>query len=189
MEQVIKAISKHVKVSESFKNDMEQFLNFETFKKQEIVLDESTICTKSYFIKKGILRLYYLKDGKEITEFFCTKNEWINSPKSFIQQEVDAYYIDAIEPTEVWSLNVNNLVYLFNHYPAMERYARVDMGSSFTYILERLAILRFTTAKEKYVHFLKTYQDIHHRIPLGMVASYIGITQETLSRLRRKGVF
>jgi CRP-like cAMP-binding protein len=187
MEQLLKAISKYIKVSENLRKDLESRLNFETFKKREIILDESHICTKSYFIQQGILRLYYLKDGKEIAEFFCSENEWINSPKSFLKRELDEYYIDSIEDSQVWSLHLNDLMDLFNRYPEMERYARMDMGSSFIYFMDRLAIARFSTALEKYQHFLKTYQDIHHRIPLGMAASYIGITQETLSRLR-KGV-
>ncbi len=185
MNEIINSISKYIKVSQSLRSELESRLTFKTIKKREILLSESDISRKSYFIQKGILRLYYLKDGREITEFFCSENQWINSPKSFMNQEIDEYYIDAIEDTQVWSLSVEDLLYLFNHFPEMERYARLDMGSIFLNVLERLANSRFTTAREKYDHFLKTYQGIHHRIPLGMAASYIGITQETLSRLRK----
>ena len=66
----------------------------------------------------------------------------------------------------------------------MERYARLSMGSTFGYLIERITSMRFTTAKEKYEHFCEVYKGIYHRIPLGMVASYLGITQETLSRIR-----
>jgi CRP-like cAMP-binding protein len=58
------------------------------------------------------------------------------------------------------------------------------MGTVFGHYMERITSMRFTTAKEKYDHFIATYHDIHHRIPLGMIASYLGITQETLSRIR-----
>lgn len=151
-----------------------------------MVLNANKVCTESYFITKGILRTYFLKDGKEISEYFCTTNEWVNSPKSFIQREKDIYYIDAIENTQAFFINVNDLVYLFNNFPEMERYARLSMGSVFGHLMERITSMRFTTAKEKYNHFLKNYPDIYHRIPLGMVASYLGITQETLSRIRAK---
>ncbi len=66
----------------------------------------------------------------------------------------------------------------------MERYSRLSMGTVFGHLMERITSLRFTTAKEKYDHFLKSYHDIYHRLPLGMVASYLGISQETLSRIR-----
>lgn len=179
-------MSKYIQVSHNLRKDLEDRLKLETFEKRAIILKESQVCTKSYFVEQGLLRLYYLKDGKEIAEFFCAENEWINSPKSFMQQGIDAYYIDSIEAAQVWSLHVKDLMYLFDQYPEMERYARMDMGSVFVYFMERLAISRFSTALEKYHHFLKTYEGIHHRIPLGMAASYIGITQETLSRLRRE---
>lgn len=130
------------------------------------------------------MRTYYLKEGKEISEYFSTMNEWVNSPKSFIQQQKDIYYIDAIENTQAYFINVKDLVYLFNNFPEMERYARLSMGSVFGHLMDRITSMRFTSAKEKYKHFCVTYSDIYHRIPLGMVASYLGITQETLSRIR-----
>lgn len=106
-----------------------------------------------------------------------------------MQRQLDIYYIDAIENTDVFCLHVNDLVYLFDHFPEMERYARLSMGAVFGHFMERITSLRFTTAKEKYMHFCTTYQDIYHRIPLGMVASYLGITQETLSRIRSEKWF
>ncbi len=99
-------------------------------------------------------------------------------------RQKDIYYIDAIENTDAFCLDVNDLVFLFNTYPEMERYARLSMGTVFGHLMERIVSLRFTTAREKYDHFMQTYADIHHRIPLGMIASYLGITQETLSRIR-----
>ena len=134
--------------------------------------------------EKGLLRTYFIKDGKEISEYFSAENEWCNSPRSFRTRQKDIYYIDAIEDTECFCLHVNDLVYLFDNFPEMERYARLSMGTIFGHLLERITSLRFTTAKEKYDHFRFTYHDIYARIPLGMVATYLGITQETLSRIR-----
>jgi len=154
------------------------------FQKGELVLDANNISKKSYFINKGILRTYFIKNGKEISEYFSGPDEWVNSPKSFMQRKRDIYYIDAIENTEACFINVNDLVYLFDNFPEMERYARLSMGTVFGHFMERIASMRFTSAKERYNHFQKTYATIYHRIPLGMVASYLGITQETLSRIR-----
>ncbi|MES2417397.1 MAG: Crp/Fnr family transcriptional regulator [Bacteroidota bacterium] len=159
-------------------------VHFKTFKKGEIVHDASTICTKSYFIHSGLLRTYFIKDGKEISEYFSCEEEWVNSPRSFIQRQLDIYYIDALENTTVFCLHVNDLVYLFENFSQMERYSRLSMSTVFGHLIERITSMRFTTAKEKYVHFCETYRGIYQRIPLGMVASYLGITQETLSRIR-----
>lgn len=155
-----------------------------TFKKGALVHDAAHVCTKSYFIQKGLLRLYFLRDGKEISEYFPAEGEWSNSPRSLRTRQPDIYYIDAIEDTETFCLQVSDLIWLFDHFPEMERYARLSMGTVVGHLLERVTSLRFTTAREKYDHFIATYHDVHHRIPLGMIASYLGITQETLSRIR-----
>jgi len=188
MLKLFNAISKHIALSEELKDALSEKVKAQTFKKKMLIHDADKICRNSYFIEEGILRLYYLKEGKEITEFFGSEQEWMNSPRSFIQQTKDIYYIDAIENTKVLTLNVHDLLFLFKHFPEMERYARLDMGSIFSHVLDRLAIMRFTTPKEKYEHFLASYAEIHHRLPLGMIASYLGIAQETLSRIRNKGI-
>ncbi|MVO07862.1 Crp/Fnr family transcriptional regulator [Flavobacterium sp. TP390] len=176
---------KFIPISESLKIELFNRIEYQEFKKGELLHQSHKVCTKSYFIQKGLVRSFFLKDGKEITEFFSCENEWVNSPKSFMQRKVDIYDIDAIEDTSVFWLEINDLGYLFDHFPEMERYARLSMGAIMRHLLERITILRFTTAKEKYNHFCEVYKDIYHRIPLGMVASYLGITQETLSRIRK----
>ncbi len=183
-ENILEHFEKFIPLSENLKSELTKKLNYIVFKKGEIVLNANQVCTESYFINKGILRTYFLKDGKEISEYFCGIDEWVNSPKSFMQRKKDIYYIDAIENTDAYFINVNDLVYLFDNFPEMERYARLSMGSVFGHFMERITSMRFTSAKERYTHFQKTYSDIYHRIPLGMVASYLGITQETLSRIR-----
>jgi len=185
-ENIFEHFGSFIRLSENLRTELKKRLKYIVFKKGEMVLDADKVCTKSYFINQGILRTYFLKDGKEISEYFSGINEWVNSPKSFTQRKKDIYYIDAIEDTEAYFITIHDLAYLFDNFPEMERYARLSMGSIFEHLMDRIASMRFTSAKEKYQHFRITYADIHHRIPLSMVASYLGITQETLSRIRAK---
>lgn len=182
--EIVQHFERYIKLSDSLKKELLDRITLKKFKKGELIHNANTICKESYFIQKGLFRTYFIKDGKEITEYFSAENEWVNSPRSFMQQKADIYYIDALEPTECFSLHVKDLVYLFESFPEMERYARLSMGTVFGHFLERITSMRFTTAKEKYEHFCETYHDIYHRIPLGMVSSYLGIAQETLSRIR-----
>lgn len=175
---------KYIKLSDLLKKELLDRVQPVVIPKGSLVQDAEKTCTKSYFICHGLLRTYFLKDGKEISEYFSAEEEWVNSPKSMILRQPDIYYIDAIETTEAFCLQVNDLGYLFDHFPEMERYARLSMGSVFGHLMERITSMRFTTAKEKYRHFCQVYDGLYHRIPLGMVASYLGITQETLSRIR-----
>ena len=101
-----------------------------------------------------------------------------------MQRQLDIYNIDAIKNTDAFCLHVTDLIFLFEKFPEMERYSRLSMGTLFGHFMERVTSLRFTTAREKYDHFCIAYQDIYARLPLGMIASYLGITQETLSRIR-----
>lgn len=166
------------------KQALNERLTVKQFKKGELVHHAQDVCTKSYFIQQGLMRTYFIKDDKEVSEYFTYEEEWTNSPRSFISRQPDIYYIDAIEDSQVLSLHVNDLGYLFDHFPEMERYARLSMGTVFGHLMERITSMRFTSAKEKYEYFCEVYQGVYHRIPLGMVASYLGITQETLSRIR-----
>lgn len=184
MEVLFQHFEKYISLSSELRLAIAERITFVRFKKGDLVQDANKICTKSYFIHKGLFRTYFIKDAREISEYFSAENEWCNSPKSFKTRQKDIYYIEAIEDAETFCLEVNDLGYLFDNFPQMERYARLSMGTVFGHLMERIISLRFTTAKEKYDHFIQTYRDIHHRIPLGMIASYLGIAQETLSRVR-----
>lgn len=186
MTDLLTSISQYIPVSESLARELSARLKRVDFSKGELIHSADQICGNSYFIKKGILRLYFIKDGQEITEAFSAEGEWINSPRSFMQQKLDIYYLDAIEASDVFVLPLNDLGYLFDHFPEMERYSRLSMGGIMGHMMERMASLRFTTAREKYDHFCENYASIQHRLPIGMIASYLGIARETLSRLRRK---
>ena len=183
-EALFQHFSQYIRLSDALKEALSARVSFQSFKKGDMVQRADQVCTKSYFIRQGLMRLYFLKDGKEITEYFAAENEWVNSPRSFRTRKPDIYFIDTIEACTCFCLHVDDLVYLFDHFPEMERYARLSMGTAFGHFMERITSMRFTSAKEKYQHFLETYHDVHHRIPLGMVSSYLGITQETLSRIR-----
>ncbi len=185
-DEIFKHFEQYIQLSDPLKEELAKRVVPKTFKKGDLLHHADKICKTSYFIQKGLLRTYFIKEEKEISEYFCSQGEWVNSPRSFMQRKVDIYYIDAIENTDAFCLHINDLGFLLDNFPEMERYSRLSMGTIFGHLLERVTSLRFTTAKEKYDHFCSTYQDIYARIPLGMIATYLGIAQETLSRIRAK---
>ena len=111
-QEIIQHFAQYIKVSETLKNELLNRLHYKSFKKGETLHDANKICTESHFIIKGLVRVYFLKDGKEISEYFCAENEWVNSPRSLRQQQIDIYAIDTLEPTETFCLSVKDLVYL-----------------------------------------------------------------------------
>lgn len=157
-----------------------------SFKKGNVIIEPNKVNTKSYYILEGLTRTYFLKSGKEVAEYFSSDNEWANSPRSWRSGKPDIYSVDAIEDTLALCIHAHDMVFLFDNFPELDRYGRLSMITLLDHLIERIASFRFTTAREKYIHFKQTYPHIHHRIPLGMVASYLGISQETLSRIRVK---
>lgn len=176
-------------MSDKLEAELLQRVSLVSYKKGELIIDANKVCDQSYFILEGMTRTYSLKDGKELIEYFSSKNEWANSPRSWRTGKPDIYYVDALEDTSALCIHVKDMQYLFNTFPELERYGRLSMVTLLDHLIERITSFRFTTAREKYDHFKITYPTIHHRIPLGMVASYLGIAQETLSRIRAKKDF
>jgi len=121
-----------------------------------------------------------------VIEYFASQDDWANSPRSWRTGKPDIYNVDAIEDTIALCIDVKDMIFLFNNFPELDKYGRLSMATLLDHLMERIVSFRFTSAKEKYLHFKQTYPGIYHRIPLGMVASYLGISQETLSRIRSK---
>lgn len=167
--------------------ELRQRAQHHRFGKHELLHAADTVCRRTYWIAQGLVRIYFNKDGKMVTDGFAAENQWMTSAYSFLRGVPDSYAIAAIEPTEAYSLGLEDLRYLFDHFHEIKRFGRVIMSAQFLEQSERLNSLRFTSPAEKYQHFCTHYRPILARLPLGMVASYLGITPETLSRVRAKG--
>jgi len=189
MKSLFQEISQHIFLTPALKQALEGRLIEVSFAKGVTVLHPHEVCTKSYFIRSGVMRLFQYHLDREQTTFFAGENTWINAPQSFTEQRADGYAIDTLESTRAWSLHVRDLSYLFREFPDMEKYVRQQMNQSFQHMMERMSTLSFASAREKYAYFLQTHPNLHHRLPLGMVASYLGMAQETLSRIRREETF
>lgn len=188
-EQIVKHFEQFIIVNRKLEAALLKRVSIVSYKKGELIIDAKKTGDKSYFILEGLTRTYFVKNSKEVIEYFSSINEWANSPRSWRNGKPDIYYVDAIEDTKALCIKATDMLFLFNNFPELERYGRLGMIILLDHLIERIASFRFTTAKEKYVHFKNTYPNIYHRIPLGMVASYLGIAQETLSRLRAKNDF
>lgn len=186
MEKFIEYFKKLTLVSNELEHELLLRTSQVQVRKGEFLHKAGSICTQTYWVKKGLLRTFYLKEGREITDVFAAENENITSAHSFMKNESDQYYLQAVEDTEVYALSYNDLMYLFEHFHEMERFGRITMSISYIQLSDKLESYQFTSAKDKYEHFCKTYKTILPRLPLGMVASYLGISQETLSRIRNK---
>ena len=170
-------------------NEMEKIIScfeYEKFKPKEYLSAIGTTNNKIYFIINGLARVYYLKNGKEITTYLSCDNGFIASYSSFINQTPSYENIHCLEECEVLSINYEKMQYLYTEIPNWERVGRILAEQNFLCMADRLLKLQMISAKEKYQIFLKTAPSkIIQRTPLIHVASFLGITPESLSRIRQ----
>jgi len=158
----------------------------EIVSKNNILVKEGQVCTKLYFVKKGVGRSYYLKeDGKEVTQWFFMEGKFMSSIESFFQQTPSLYYLEILEESVLYSITRENLDLLFARYHNMEKLGRLLSTEMLTRVVNKLNAVQFQTARERYDYMLTEFPSISSRVSLGSIASYLGMTQETLSRIRR----
>lgn len=155
-----------------------------TFKKGEIVVREGQFSKKGYLIVQGCSRAYYLKDGKDISDWFTFENQIMASVVSFFSKEPSPHYVEFIEDSTVIEFSKDTVDILTDKYHDFERFISKVVTETMLGLCERLYTIQFNKAEERYKHLLTIYPDITNRITLTHIASYLGITLETLSRIR-----
>lgn len=171
-------------------NELEDIMScFEKkkIKKNTMLIAEGEICRELYFVESGMGRSYYLKeDGKEITQWFFGSGKFMTSVDSFFQESPSLYYLEILEEAEVYSINKTKIDELFSKYHKMEHLGRQLSIEMLTKVVNKINAIQFQTAKERYEYMLDEFPNISQRVSLGHIASYLGMTQETLSRIRRR---
>jgi len=152
--------------------------------KKEILLREYRHVRKMYFIDTGMFRTYYYHNDKEITSWFYYENQFLTSWHGFYKQEVSYEFIEAVEDCTVFWIDYFAYKKLIEEYPKFERFARILAEEQLTFLDIYSKGYAFMSAKEKYQLLLGYFPDIELRVKLGYIASFLGISQETLSRIR-----
>ena len=157
-----------------------------TFKRNEFLLREGEVSRNEYFVVSGSLRQYIIdRNNKEQILRLCIEDWWCGDIKSFIHQTPATYYIQAIENTRILSINRTNWDLLFDKFNMVKR-GRLMLQSAVIALHDRTIDNLSLSAQERYVKFLKSYPEVHNRIPLKYIASYLGMTPEFLSELRKQ---
>ncbi|KJF45055.1 Crp/Fnr family transcriptional regulator [Draconibacterium sediminis] len=156
-------------------------------KKKKDVLEPDETCKYIYFVIKGCLRSYYV-DAKGIEHIYQIRldNSWISDLESFFSQRPSKYYIETLEDSELLRISFDRLEQLYSEVPKLERYFRILFQKAYINALERLNATMWESAVDRYNNMLKEHADIFQRVPLVYIASYLGITPESLSRIRKK---
>lgn len=156
------------------------------YDKNTQIIKEGEITSYVYFVTKGIVKIYYYSSGKELIDWFAEEGTFIGNLYSHIMQKPGFDIYESIEDVSMLRAKYDKLETLFKHNHEIESAARKVIEQYYVKYVERVHHLKGLPADEKYHLFQKHYGDFVHRIPLKYVADYLGITSETLSRIRAK---
>lgn len=141
-------------------------------------------CKTIYFINKGVARIYYYKDGVDITESFAFENNIIARVESLFTGKPSRKAIQILEDAELVGINSAQLFKLYDKYPEIERLFRLIFESAYVGTVDRIEGIQFHSAEERYNALMEEAPNVLKRVPLKYIASYLGITQVSLSRIR-----
>lgn len=179
-------LSTYVRFSHEELNDILSYFKKEKIAKNQLLIKEGQVCKKLYFVEKGMARSYYLKnDGKEVTQWFFDTGKFMTSADSYFNQSPSYYYLETLEDSIFYTITYEEMDIVSAKYPKMQQVSHKLVIEALVGMVDKLNAIQFQTSKERYDYMTSEFPDMAHRVPLGHIASYLGMTQETLSRIRR----
>jgi CRP-like cAMP-binding protein len=155
-------------------------------RKRKLLLKEGTVCNHIYFVVKGAIRGFRREGQKDITTWIVIENELVTSIFSLDNPSPSVENIQAVENSELLAITYDELDQLYEQFPEFNLIARKLLQHYYADAEKRAFIARLTKAENKYRNFLMMHPSLANRIPLKYIASYLGMTLETLSRVRKK---
>ncbi len=155
--------------------------------RSEILLQPGDVCQDTFFVEKGLLRMYSVdKNGREHIIQFAPERWLISDRSSLYFNEKSNYYIDAVEDSEILLLDTAFFTGMVQNFPSAAGNNDLILQKHIRALQNRVNSLLADTAEQRYLDFIKMYPQLLQRVPLWMVASYLGITPESLSRVRKE---
>lgn len=186
MNHLIFNIERTFKASQAELSALGNVMKEEHLKRNEVFLKSGQVCNKLAFISEGSMRLFYDSPDKEVCNDFFFENSIVGSLASFLSQTPSLVNIAAIENSRIFILNHNDVMELVSKYGPLKKMAAIIVQEQLLRAEKREANLLRANPEERFKNLMEEHPKIFKRIPLRYVASYLGITPETLSRYRTK---
>ncbi|MBI3004590.1 MAG: Crp/Fnr family transcriptional regulator [Ignavibacteriales bacterium] len=180
-------IKKRIRLTQEEFNLCSKFFTPRKVKKRQFLLQEGDVCRSLAFVNSGCLREYTVDHkGEEHIIQFAIKDWWISDLNSYLSGAASTHNIDAMQDSEVLLLEKEARDGMFASVPKMERFFRLLLEANHVAIHRRINESLSVSAEERYLRFLKTYPALAEQIPQSQIASYLGITPQSLSRIRKE---
>jgi CRP-like cAMP-binding protein len=186
MERIFHQLSESMHLSAELKNDLASGICVKKALKGEVLVKEGRVCDHLFFIEKGALRGFHYHNGKEITSWFGFEDDFATSTYSFVSRKPGYEIVEAIENSTLYFITYEDLDAIYRKHPEFNYVGRLLTEKYYVDLMERTLCLQFQSAKENYEQLVLNRPHILQRVTLGHIASYLGISQETLSRIRTK---
>ncbi|MDD7885018.1 Crp/Fnr family transcriptional regulator [Flavivirga sp. 57AJ16] len=185
---LIKSISKYVKLNSEEENLIETFWIEKTLEKGDYLLRNGETCKTDNFVVSGTLKAFYINSetGKEEIVYFAIENWWATDIDSFQKQKPSIYNIQAIEKTILLQIHYDSFQEMLRKVPKLERFFRIILENYLGSLQRRIVLNHVLDAEQRYFDFIEKYPKIANKVPNYLIASYLGITAEFLSRIRKK---
>jgi len=182
----VKYIHEQLRLPIPLAESIVSYFDYKIIPKNTLILKAGEICENYMFIHEGIMRSYILDgEGKEITTNFHTKNQVAIEQASFFNRSLSCENIQTLTDCTVWLVDFQKMNQHFNHYPEHREFGRRLMVRSMVELKERMILLQTETAEKRYFLLLKQNPEILKYVPLKQIASYLGVTDTSLSRIRK----
>lgn len=187
MRQLLEYIKQYVDLTPDEESRLLLKVKLKKFQKGQFVVQNGDVCKYENFVLSGCLRSFYIdKDGQEHVVMFATENWWTADLGSFITQKSADLNVQCLEDSELVQIHYNDLQKLYLEIPKLERFFRIIIQKAFVAAQKRIVNNFSLDAMERYTQFREQYPKIEQRVPQYMIASYLGITKEFLSKIRNR---
>jgi CRP-like cAMP-binding protein len=180
-------IEKRIHLTDEEFNICTGFFTPRTIRKHQFLLNEGEVCKYFGYVNSGCLREYTIDNkGDEHIIQFAIEDWWVSDLNSFLSGLPATYNIEALHDSELLLLDKSSREELLNTCPKLERFFRILLESNYVATHQRIADSLSDSAEERYLKFIKTYPQLFEKVPQNQIASYLGITPQSLSRIRKE---
>ena len=186
METIRKYFNHFVTLSDAEWTDLENCLSKERISKKQLILKEGEFCDFIAFIHEGSFRFYHDLEGEEKITAFFFQGDFVSNYRSFLTGMPSKHHIEAMDEALIYKINLKALQSLYDKYKNIERLGRLIAENLYLTVANRVDSFMFKTPAERYQELVARNSRLIHEIPQYMIASHLGITPETLSRIRAR---
>lgn len=180
-------IRRHIPLTPDMLEDLHRVTIREQVPAHQVLVRPGQYCRKLFFIEEGLVReSYFSMSGKETTYRFNIEGAFVTVADSFLDNQPSRYSLETLEDSGLCSITLADFEELLRKHPVFEKLQILIQHQLMLEMKDRITALQFQTAKERYESLLENQPSIFQRVSLGHIASYLGISQETLSRIRSK---